>query len=102
MALPVCAWCEEPIEATDKATVGQNFVTHAECMARSVLGSLAHLKKTCSCYVAGSTESDPPELTKRQGARIAAIEAAIFNPPRCAPGADEPIEKRIRFSKKKP
>jgi len=30
-----------------------------------------HQLKWCSCYIPGASETDPPELTKRQAARLA-------------------------------
>jgi hypothetical protein len=47
---------------------------HVECVYRAVAGSVAHIEQRCSCYVPGSTEGDPPGLTKRQAAK-AALEA---------------------------
>jgi hypothetical protein len=58
-----CLYCTEPIQP------GQilNGQTHIECLYRSVGGSVAHLSKRCSCYVAGSIEGDPKGYTLRQG-----------------------------------
>jgi hypothetical protein len=49
---------------------------HRECGIRTVMGSMAHLEKRCSCYVPGSIEGDDPGLTKREAARQA---AAMFD-----------------------
>jgi hypothetical protein len=38
---------------------------------RAVAGSVAHLERRCGCFVAGSTEGDPPGMTKRQAALAA-------------------------------
>lgn len=45
---------------------------HRECAIRSVVGSLGHLRGTCSCF--GGTVEDPPGMTKRQAARAAMAE----------------------------
>lgn len=68
-----CIWCEDIIVDGDMGTQqGESFMHH-ECSMRSVLGSVGHQKKLCSCY--GGNQEDPPGLTKRQ----AAIAAYLFN-----------------------
>jgi hypothetical protein len=42
---------------------------HRECMVRQVVGSVGHLQRRCPCY--GGTETDPPEMTRREAARAA-------------------------------
>jgi hypothetical protein len=67
-----CAWCGEVIlegEATAIKLVGCDHRFHRECMLRSIVGSVAHQTRRCSCY--GGTEDDPPGLTKREAARKA-------------------------------
>jgi hypothetical protein len=72
-----CANCEEPIlegEALDPAEFGpaaHNF--HRECLIRMVAGSYGHQIGQCSCY--GGALDDPPGLTTRQAAKVA---AALF------------------------
>lgn len=44
---------------------------HFACGFRAVAGSVAHITRRCGCFVPGSSESDAPELTKRQAARAA-------------------------------
>lgn len=73
-----CPWCVEPIAPNDnihRMASGQPW--HMECFARSVLGSVAHLRRRCDCYIPGSTEGDPPGLTTREAA-LAAVEEARF------------------------
>jgi hypothetical protein len=43
---------------------------HHECLIRAVVGSVGHQLRRCSCY--GGDEEDPPGLTKREAARLAA------------------------------
>lgn len=81
VAVPVdetCLWCKEKIEATDcgyiMEYVGDEITfapEHVECMMRSVLGSVAHIEKRCSCYVPGSTCNDPPDMSLREAAKAA-------------------------------
>lgn len=65
-----CQWCEEEITEDEKKHVKiEGF--HFECGLRAVAGSIAHLRKTCGCYVRHSTEGDPPGMSKRDAAKIA-------------------------------
>lgn len=64
----ICQRCGEPIDG-HRADNASPF--HPECLFRSVMGSIAHLRKTCACFVPGSTEGDPEGMTKR-GAAMAA------------------------------
>jgi hypothetical protein len=64
--MPVCGYCEEPLEGG--RIIGN---THQECAMRTVVGSVAHIEKRCSCYVPGSEEGDPPGMTLREAARAA-------------------------------
>ncbi len=66
-----CPWCDELILENDVRSPVQP-PTHYACGIRMVAGSLAHILRRCSCFVPGSDESDPPELTRRQAAEIAA------------------------------
>jgi hypothetical protein len=61
------ALCTDPLPGGD----GSYIVEHRECHLRSLIGSVAHVLKQCSCYMPGADETDPPELTKRQAARLA-------------------------------
>jgi hypothetical protein len=77
-----CAWCEEVITEKDQGVANPREAPfHIECFMRTMLGSLAHLQKKCSCYVPGSTAGDPPEMSKRQAALAALLfqEKGIFN-----------------------
>jgi hypothetical protein len=63
----LCAHCEEPIRDGEEAIECPTL--HIECSARLVIGSLAHVLRRCSCYVPGSTENDPPHISKRRAAQ---------------------------------
>lgn len=70
-----CGWCEEAIAAGDSGVVipgfgGGETIEHRECFRRAVLGSIAHQYRRCSCYVPGSDEGDPPQLTRREAAKL--------------------------------
>lgn len=78
-----CFRCEEPIEANDFGYVtpyldfdkGTRLVPyHYACFLRGAIGSLAHVRGECSCYVPGSSEHDPPGMTVRQAAEAAVRE----------------------------
>lgn len=88
----ICAHCEEMIGPGERAdNEGSDF--HRECMFRGVAGSVAHQMKECSCYRPGSTQGDPPFLTRRQAAKLAWDYAhghvlamySIFDHPKDAP-----------------
>lgn len=73
----VCFRCNEWIAPIDAGVVQHlvgtegpaSIAYHYECHARSIIGSLGHLQKRCSCY--GGTEEDPPEMTQREAAKAA-------------------------------
>ena len=81
-AMPVsCVRCFElilplsdlmPAHPVQDGLTGATLNEHLECSIRSVIGSVNHLNKTCSCFVPGSTEGDPPGMTRRQAAKAAA------------------------------
>lgn len=71
----ICPFCDEPVEPTDAGPVTINGVpnsAHRNCLIRSSSGSVAHFYYRCSCYVEGSTEHDPPGMTRREAADAAA------------------------------
>lgn len=74
VATPVgaeCGHCSEQIDATDDGWIDSGgTVFHRECFIR-LTGSAAHHRRECSCFVPGSTCSDPPGMTKREAARAA-------------------------------
>jgi hypothetical protein len=72
MPKQMCLYCGEevfPGEGSSRVVTSLKDEMHAECLFRSVAGSVAHIQKRCSCYVKGSSESDDPGLTLRQGAK---------------------------------
>lgn len=69
-----CPFCEEPLdEAADDSGQAMPFHgetsavrhIHKECMLRSVVGSLAHLRGQCSCH---GGDQGGPQVTARQDA----------------------------------
>jgi len=64
---PLCAYCGEPMTALDR--LGSTKTEHHECLMRMVVGSISHQLKKCTCY--GGEWEDPPELSKREAARLA-------------------------------
>lgn len=71
MTAPICAWCDEPVLATDKRAPNYRDPTHYECGLRAAIGSVGHQQHRCFCY--GGTEEDPPGMTRRQAATAAAL-----------------------------
>lgn len=67
-----CHWCTEMVVPGDlmhSALPGYHYA----CALRAALGSIGHLQGRCSCHrTDGTAEDDPPELTKRQAARLVA------------------------------
>jgi hypothetical protein len=76
-----CPFCGEPVLESDKSET-MMFVEkdgtssrkqiHYECQARSIVGSVAHQQKRCSCY--GGEGSDDEFPSKR----IAALAALAY------------------------
>jgi hypothetical protein len=70
-----CEWCSEKIEIGDSGfIISPGGAYHRACFIRTVIGSVAHIRHTCSCYFEGSSENDPPELTLREAAEAALAE----------------------------
>jgi hypothetical protein len=68
-----CAWCEERIAINDHGLILSGGVEplHHECFIRQVVGSVAHQQRRCSCY--GGHDEDPPDLSRRDAARLALL-----------------------------
>ena len=75
-----CAHCHETIVAGDDGwwvpylgSPGEprELAFHHACHLRGIIGSVAHQKRLCSCYVPGSTCGDDPKLTRRKAAEAA-------------------------------
>ena len=79
-----CLWCDEMVVSGDlRHSLFPGY--HYACAVRTVLGSIGHVKGTCSCNVKdGTHEDDPPGLTKRQAARLVAD--YVNQPLRSQPG----------------
>ena len=86
----VCVYCDEDIKPEERLEKMPLLVAHRECVVRSIFGSIAHIRKQCSCFGGTSTDEDLlPGLTKRQQARLA-YEEFCKNPP-------QPTEPRERW-----
>lgn len=72
-----CYYCEEYIGAQDYGVMMPTIDAkgacvlrgqHRECFLRAIIGSVAHVKKHCSCFGGSEKDGDPPNMTKRQAA----------------------------------
>ena len=73
-----CEWCGEPVTegqlCRPVACVRENGIAevgayHHECLLRSIVGSVGHQLKRCSCF--GGTFEDPPNMSRRESALAA-------------------------------
>jgi hypothetical protein len=48
-----------------------DLVMHRACGMRGIIGSVAHQEQRCACFVPGSDEGDPPDMTRREAAEAA-------------------------------
>jgi hypothetical protein len=69
-----CSWCGEPILPEEVMPHAPLTQMHRECVLRTVLGSVGHHMRTCSCYGGGVGEGDPLGVGKRDAARLALVE----------------------------
>lgn len=67
----ICRRCNEEITPDDLPDP-DGLAMHYECSLRSVVGSVAHQRRQCSCY--GGKGEDDPELSIRENARRACNE----------------------------
>ncbi|HEY7195472.1 MAG TPA: hypothetical protein VH439_17145 [Gemmatimonadales bacterium] len=75
-----CSWCFERITEGDDGfelpfasplSDAKAIYYHRQCFLRTVLGSVSHIERLCSCFVSGSECSDPPGMSKREAATAA-------------------------------
>ncbi len=67
-----CGWCGEAIVFDDYGLLLPGPIEvayHYPCYMRTIIGSVGHQRKTCSCY--GGSEEDPEGMTSRQAAEAA-------------------------------
>lgn len=72
-----CLYCHEPIEKGDDGfmipyvgEVIKEVPYHRECQMRSILGSVAHQQRRCTCFGGSGTDHDDG-MRPRDGARAA-------------------------------
>jgi len=66
----LCFHCDEPIEKSDNGFIGSfGEPPQAKLCPRSILGSVGHQNKTCSCF--GGMDEDPVGMSKREAAKAA-------------------------------
>jgi hypothetical protein len=67
---------------------------HRECVMRSILGSVSHQTRMCSCH--GGSAEDSPNPTVRDSARLAVIEF-MRQSGRSCPFRRWPLEERVKL-----
>ena len=67
---------------------------HRECALRSILGSEAHHLGRCSCF--GGSESDRPDVSRRDAARYALIAFMAVSGSHC-PFRRWPVMQRVKI-----
>ena len=69
-----CMYCEEPILIGEDGFFdsGSNAF-HRECWLRMLIGSIAHQRQLCPCYLPESEaqQHEPQGLSRRQAAKLA-------------------------------
>lgn len=80
-----CLWCREPLRDGESISrvpvhtpVGVRH-QHTECAIRSLVGGINHLNGNCQCC-GGNLPPDPPFVSRRWAARIAAQAWRARNP----------------------
>jgi hypothetical protein len=69
-----CVHCEERFVLEDsgmKYASSKGPYAHRNCFLRQIIGSVAHVERRCSCFVANAGEGDPIGMTPRQAADAA-------------------------------
>jgi len=67
----ICPYCKEQFLEGDVVEKMGVQLYHHECVFRMGAGSVAHIEHRCSCFVPGSVEDDPTNLTTRAAAKVA-------------------------------
>jgi hypothetical protein len=84
----VCLYCQEPVLETDRqetTTIARKDgasevqTVHYECLARSILGSVAHQQKRCSCYGGDGGDDEFPTGRIAAMATLAYFQASEKN-----------------------
>lgn len=68
----ICLHCEQVLAPDEVPGRCGLEMMHYECSIRCIVGSVAHQRRTCTCY--GGNGEDDPALTRRQNARLACAE----------------------------
>jgi hypothetical protein len=66
-----CAWCNEIIRHGENGVDhGNSYYEHIECFIASIVGSVTHQERHCTCY-GGFIDCHQDEISKRETARAA-------------------------------
>jgi hypothetical protein len=78
----VCLHCGEIFMQGDRGVTDmQGQAMHLECQIRGIVGGVNHIRGTCLCC-GGTDDPDPPNVSKREAARLAVLEWGKKNVPR--------------------
>jgi hypothetical protein len=67
-----CFYCQEQIAMGDDGWIlVDGHMLHRECSLRSMIGSVAHQQRRCSCYGGGAASEGESGMTRRQAAKAA-------------------------------
>ena len=72
----ICVHCSEEITPEERINEAEGQL-HPECLLRTVVGSLSHQMRRCSCYGFKTGDGDDPNLSVRENARQATRYFAI-------------------------
>lgn len=92
MASLACRYCDEDVLSTDKRA-WPDLPVHYECAVRLVIGSAAHQLHECTCY--GGKRDDPPCMTRRQSAQLAAEAFDALAPGQAAEAFSRAVEMAV-------
>lgn len=73
--MKICVHCQEEILPHERIPDAEGKI-HRQCLLRSIVGSVGHQKRICSCF-GGTGTGDDKNLSVRENARAAAQYYAI-------------------------
>ena len=75
-----CLWCDEGFDEAGGVLLNDGRCPfHTDCLQRMVVGGVNHQRQICTCC-GGSVPPDPPSLSRREAARVAAMHFRLHCP----------------------